>query len=143
MLGLLVAVAGMLMLGFVITGILELLGGEHTWGVLALTTVAALVLGGCIQTSWRLITGRPRKDGGLLSPPVIAFAGSGIAAMGMFGLIINGWQALPKAVLYIISGVSTAALACSRFRQQPRNTDAPPNPQATPDRGEPSLLERQ
>ena len=125
--GLLVAVAGLVSLGFVIIGIREILGSGHTWGVLAFTIVGVLLLGWCVQTSYRLITGRPRKDGGLLSPAVIALAGSSIAAMGMFGLIINGWQALPKAVLYMISGVSTAALAWSRFRREPPNADRPPN----------------
>ena len=97
-LGLLVAAAGLVPLGFVVVGISELLFGDTlSWGTAVLFLIlGTLVLVWCTVTSWRLITGRPRKDGGLLSPRVIALAGIGITAKGMAALSSTVGRHFPR-----------------------------------------------
>jgi hypothetical protein len=114
LLGLLVALAGMFSAGFVASGILVLFGASW-WEGLLVTLAAVLVLIWCATTSWRLITGSPRNDGGLLSPIVIASAGTALAALGVVALAVHGWPAVARAGLYMASGISTVKLARNRF----------------------------
>jgi hypothetical protein len=118
LLGVVLAVASLVPLGFALGGLWELLVGRLTWTTLFVTVFGGLVFISCAPTSWRLIAGRPRSDGGLLPPAVIALAGIGIAAVGMFGVIVHGWLALSQGVLYVTSGVSTLVLAWDRIRRR-------------------------
>lgn len=138
----LVALAGLFPLGFLIILIREILGWGLPWGWV-FTVLGAivggvivgllLILGWCIQTSYRLITGRPRKDGGLLSPLVLVLTGIIFVATGIFELINNGWQGLHITAGSMLGGVYLAALAWSQFRRQPQNADRPPNEQLSAD----------
>jgi hypothetical protein len=123
LLGLLVAMAALVPLVFIVAGRMELSDKGFSW-VDTLFVIAAIpVLAWCVQTSWRLFTGRPRKDGGLLSPGVIAVAGFGLAALGLYGMTRNGWhgwRALPTAGLFVMSGVSTVLLAWNGVRRRRR-----------------------
>jgi hypothetical protein len=82
-----------------------------------------------------LITGRPRSDGGLLSPAVITLAGIGIGAVGVFGVIAYGWLALPRGALFVASGISTVMLAWDRSRRRRQSLARLPNKPLQPTSG--------
>ena len=122
-LGVLVGVAALLTVVFVVAGAAEILSKGFSWVDALFVIVPVPVFAWCVETSWRLITGRSRKDGGLLSPGVLAFAGAAIA---------RGWpvrhqrrwlRAVPRAALFVTSGITTVTLAWTRHRHlQQRRT---------------------
>jgi hypothetical protein len=63
------------------------LGGLFPWVVL---TIMAILGFWCAETSWRLITGRERHDGGLLSPFVLILFGLGCIAFSIGGYLTKG-----------------------------------------------------
>jgi hypothetical protein len=118
LLGLVLAVASVVPLGLAVDGLWELIAGRWTWEGLTVTAFGGLVFTWSAPTSWRLITGRPRSDGGLLSPVMIALAGIAIAAVGVFGVVAHGGLALPRGALFAASGTSTVVLAWDRIRRR-------------------------
>jgi hypothetical protein len=120
-------VASLVPFGFAAAGLWKLIAGGLTWERLFVTAFGGLVFSCCAPTSWRLIAGRPCSDGGLLSPAVIALAGIGIAAVGVFGAITHGWLALARGALFVVRGVSTVMLALDRSRRRHQSPKRLPN----------------
>ena len=116
LLGLVLAAVALVPLVFTIAAASDFMVNGPDW-FHSLGIVAAPVFVWCAQTSWRLITGRPNKYGGLLSPGVIGVAGLGLALVGLIGLIRGGWTALPRAWLLVLSGSGTVRLAWNRVRR--------------------------
>jgi len=87
LLGIVVAVAALVPLTFIAGAVLVSAGSPAArWDVLVGGPVATVVFIWCARTAWRLITGQPRRDGGLLSPWFIASAGVGFTALSMYFL---------------------------------------------------------
>jgi hypothetical protein len=135
LLGLVLAVACLVPFGFAAAGLWKLIAGGLTWERLFVTVFGGLVFICFGPTSWRLMTGRPRSDGGLLSPAVIALAGIGIAAVGVFGVIAYGWPAFPRGALFVASGISTVMIAWDRIRRRRQSVDRLPNKPLQPTSG--------
>jgi hypothetical protein len=55
--------------------VLAISKGSRAFPVVLGGSVALVVFMWCLKTSWRVVSGRPRNDGGLLSPWLIAAAG--------------------------------------------------------------------
>ena len=84
------------------------------------SVVSAIVFVWCAKTSWRLITGRPRLDGGLLSPWVIAGAGV-LASTGiLYGLSQFGGQWIGGALYLGSIAIGCFELARRRLKNRER-----------------------
>jgi hypothetical protein len=79
--------------------------------------VALAVSVWCLRTSWRLISGRPRNDGGRLSPWLIAAAGVIFAAWGSFGVAELGRAGLSGAMWMGAASIGCFTVAWERFRR--------------------------
>jgi hypothetical protein len=118
LLGLALAVASLVPLGFAVVGLFGLMADGLKWDGLLVTLFGGLIFLWCAPTSWRLIAGRPRSDGGLLSPAVIGLAGISIAAVGVFSVVTHDWLGLSRGALFVTSGISTVMLAWDRIRRR-------------------------
>lgn len=94
---------------------------EWPWAILG-AAVSAAVFVWCARTAWRLLSGRPRKDGGLLSPWLIGAAGVIAAAGVVFGLTQFGMRWWGGA-LYLGS-ISFGCLMLARKRFMRRRDHA-------------------
>ena len=88
--GALLSVAALVPLALVAGVVLRSVEGNASFLAVLGGLVALVVSVWCLRTSWRLISGRPRNDGGLLSPWLIAAAGVIFAAWGLLGVVAGG-----------------------------------------------------
>jgi hypothetical protein len=132
LLGLVVAIAALVPLALIVGGTMDVFDKGLSLREALLVFAGAPVLAWCVHTSWRLLTGRPRKDGGLLSPAVILLAGIGLAAVGAYALTLDGWRALGRAALFVTSGASTVMLAWTRIRRRRPDASETPNTRLHP-----------
>jgi hypothetical protein len=95
---------------------------EWRWAVFG-SVGGAVVFAWCARTAWRLMTGRARSDGGLLSPWLIAAGGVGAAAGVVFGLSEFGLRWIFGALYVGSISVGCFELARRRFAQRGSNKD--------------------
>lgn len=60
------------------------------WPLCGLSAAALLVGFWCAASGWRLMTGRERRDGGLLSPVALIVVGLGCVAASIAGVVLSG-----------------------------------------------------
>ena len=90
-------------------------GGGRTTAALVFATCLAAALW-CFQVSWRLITGRERTAGGLVSPVTLIAAGVLFFCAAMYTVLTVGSRAAPQSLLFSSASVAAFSLAVVRFR---------------------------
>ena len=88
--GTLLGVSALVPLALGAGAVVEIVEGNARLSVVVGGLVSLAVFVWCLRTSWRLVSGRPRNDGGLLSPWLIAAAGVAFAAWGSSALPTSG-----------------------------------------------------
>ena len=115
--GALLGVAALVPLALVGGAVLKSVEGNVRFLAVLGGIVALVVSLWCVRTSWRLISGRPRNDGGLLSPWLIAAAGVIFTAWGMFGVAELGRAGLGGAMWMGAASIGCFTVAWERFRR--------------------------
>lgn len=118
LLGITLAAVALVPLGLAVGGPF-LWGGAYAWPWALLGSIgSAATFVWCARTAWHLISGRPRRDGGLLSSWLIIVAGIVAATGVVWGLSQFGLSWIGGA-LYLGSGlVGCFALARRRFAKR-------------------------
>jgi hypothetical protein len=88
--------------------------------LLALTVIALVGLGFC-GWAFRLVTGRWRSDGGLMSPWALRIAGTVFFLFAIFALIEREWTIVAAILPELGFGVACFALARVRERHSTRS----------------------
>ncbi len=114
--GALLAVAALVPLALGAGAVVEIVEGNARLSVVVGGLVSLALFVWCLRTSWRLVSGRPRNDGGLLSPWLIAAAGVSFAAWGIFGFADLGRTGLGGAMWMGAASIGCFAVAWERFR---------------------------
>ena len=115
--GALLSVAALVPLALVAGVVLRSVEGNASFLAVLGGLVALVVSVWCLRTSWRLISGRPRNDGGLLSPWLIAAAGVIFAAWGLLGVAELGRAGLAGAMWLGAASIGCFTVAWGRFRR--------------------------
>jgi hypothetical protein len=90
--GLLMIVAGLLLAALALGEVLAFRPGDHDW---ISATVALVSLGGavgCLTWAWRLLSGRERPEGGLVSPRTLRVAALLFATVPLVGIALEVWR---------------------------------------------------
>ena len=120
-LGIVLLIAGCVPAGFFISIPWMMITGDwdHPIWAEVLTVVAAgLLASWCVQTAWRLIAGRERTRGGLLSPTFLILVGAACALGAIAGLVLVGRRGLGGVVLLTSNALSLFGLARTRLRSK-------------------------
>ena len=113
-LGVLLGVVALVPIVFVAGAVLSALDSGLSWPMFLGVAMAIMAFLWCARTSWRLVSGRARADGGLLSPWLVIAAGVGFAAWGIVGLAATGAQGIGGAAW--MGGVSIGCFVVARHR---------------------------
>lgn len=133
--GALLGVAALVPLALVAGAVLKIVEGNPRLPVVLGGLIALGVFVWCLRTSWRLVSGRSRSDGGLLSPWFIAAAGVVFAAWGMFGLAELGWAGLGGALWMGAASIGCFTLPKRGFGEDASLISRPPNRPLQPTSG--------
>lgn len=121
LLGVVVALVGLLPLAFAVGGIIELIDRTVDWPlwvILCAVVAAAMLARWCAVTAWRLVKHRERRDGGLLSPTVLTLVGIGFAAGAAIALFRLGSEGVPRATILGLNALSALSIAYSRLSRR-------------------------
>jgi hypothetical protein len=120
--GILLLVPGFL-LGWAAIGIPLGIGWSSPFVVLLVSAASLWGAVLCVSTSWRLLTGRSRSDGGLVSPRFLTGAAILFAAMPILSVATGSWRMgrtsalFPAAQMVLYFGIAITLFKLARKRR--------------------------